>query len=38
VSLLHRLLENKSEDIFRKIVPMDSGLYKRVRSLYWTLK
>jgi len=33
-----RLLELKSDDVFRKLVPTSSGLYKHVQALYWKLK
>lgn len=35
---LRHLLELKSEDVFRKLVPMNSGTYKKVQSLYWKYK
>ena len=35
---LRHLLELKSEDVFRKLVPMNSGPYKKVQALYWKLK
>jgi hypothetical protein len=38
VDMLNHLLEIKSEDIFRKLVPMNSAPYRKVRALYWKLR
>ena len=35
---LRHLLELRSEDVFRKLVPTNSGTYRKVQSLYWKLK
>lgn len=32
------LLELKSEDIFRKLVPYDSGVHRAVKKLYWKFR
>jgi len=38
VNMLLNLLEAKSDDIFRKIVPHQSAPYKHAQTLYWKLK
>jgi len=38
VGIIRHLLELKSEDVFRKLVPLNSGPYKKVQSLYWKYK
>jgi hypothetical protein len=38
VTTLSHLLELKSEDVFRKLVPTNSAPYKKVQALYWKLK
>jgi L-ascorbate metabolism protein UlaG (beta-lactamase superfamily) len=35
---IRHLLELKSEDLFRKLVPINSGPYKKVQALYWKYK
>ena len=35
---IRHLLELKSEDVFRKLVPINSGPYKKVQALYWKYK
>ena len=32
------LIELKSEDVFRKLVPFNSGLHKAAKKLYWKLR
>ena len=38
VNMILDLVEIKSEDIFRKIVPAGSKPYKSVQALYWRIK
>ena len=38
LDMLFHFLEVKSEDIFRKLVPMNSLPYRRIQNLYWRLK